>query len=336
MTIKPDASLKTYNSFGLDVKARYLVELEKPEDIEAFSRHELVKENMIYILGGGSNILFTGDFGGVLLHPKFDSLDIVAEDEKMVSLRCGSGLNWDYLVEYCVSHGWGGLENLSAIPGNVGAAPVQNIGAYGVEAKDSITLVEGLDYLTGKPFSLSNQACLFGYRESIFKKPEFSSHLITHVSFSLKKQPELITHYGQVEEELNRMGERNIQNLRKAITFIRLSKLPKVEELGSAGSFFKNPIVDAQTLNSLKEIYPDIPFYLQANGNYKLASAWLIDKAGLKGIRKGDVGTYPNQALVIVNYGNATGKEIADFSYEIVSRVMDKFGISLEPEVIFK
>ncbi len=336
MTIKPDTSLKTYNSFGIDVKARYLVELEHPDDIALFSQHELSKEKSVYILGGGSNILFTTDFDGVLLHPKFDNLDIVSEDEEAVNIRCGSGLNWDTLVEYCVNRQWGGLENLSAIPGNVGAAPVQNIGAYGVEAKNCITLVEGLDYLTGKPFSFSNHDCLFGYRDSIFKNPKFSRHLITHVSFRLKKQAELITHYGKVEEELSRMGERNIQNLREVIKSIRLSKLPQVEELGSAGSFFKNPVVSEQLLASLKSSYPDIPHYLQADGSYKLAAAWLIEKAGLKGTRKGDAGTYPLQPLVIVNYGRATGKEIADFSNEIVTKVKDSYGIALEPEVIFK
>jgi UDP-N-acetylmuramate dehydrogenase len=334
MKITNNAALTNYNSFHVSVKAKYLIEIEHSDEVQTLCKTDYVINNKVYILGGGSNILFTKDFDGLILHSKIEDIEIVSETESYVDIKCGSGVNWDWFVNYCVNHDWGGIENLSDIPGNVGAAPVQNIGAYGVEVKDVIIQVEGVDYSTGIPFRLTNQECVFDYRNSFFKtEPTF---FITYVVFRLSKKHTLITHYGAVEEVIKTYDKRTIQNLRQAIVSIRRSKLPSIDELGSGGSFFKNPIVGKTVANDLRVRFPEMPKYKHGINTYKLSAAWLIDQAGLKGKNIGNVGTYPLQPLVIVNYGNASGKEIANFAEYIKEEVFKKFGILLEPEVIFK
>ena len=335
MNIHQNASVKELNTFQVDVKCKYLVEIENEADINDFIQLPVAAEKNIFILGGGSNVLFTKNFEGTLLHSKIGSIDIIQETDAFVDVSCGSGINWDSFVAYCVEKGWGGLENLSDIPGNVGACPVQNIGAYGVEAKDHIISVEAINLETGKKKVFSNKECSFEYRNSIFKKQNFRKYFITSVSFRLSRKHTLITHYGKVEEKLKKFSKPTIADLRQTIIDIRRSKLPTVDTLGSGGSFFKNPIVPLQVAEELKTMYPEIPSYPQKNGCIKLSSAWLIDKAGLKGLRQGDVAAYENQPLVIVNYGKASGKEISDFALFIQNSVFDKFGIRLEPEVIY-
>lgn len=334
MNIIENASLLPYNTFKINVGAKYFIEIENIHDLAQITKLEQVKKNPFYILGGGSNILFTKEFEGVLIYSKLKDIEIIKDTENFVDIKCGSGVNWDNFVEYCVGRNWGGIENLSDIPGNVGASPVQNIGAYGVEAKDSIIQVEGIDISTGNTFKLNNKECYFSYRNSVFKKkPTF---FISYVTFRLTKKHVLITNYGQVEQELEKLGERSIQTIRQIITKIRHSKLPSVEELGNGGSFFKNPIVDLNVTENLKKKYPNIPIYAHADNLFKLSAAWLIDNSQLKGIKKGAVGTFISQPLVIVNYGGASGEEIAEFSLFIQQEVFNKFNIRLEPEVIFK
>ena len=334
MNIIENASLLQYNTFQINARAKYLIEIENNKDLSVLAQVKQIKENPVFILGGGSNILFTKDFNGVLLHSAIKDIEVSDETETYVDIKCGSGVNWDQFVDYCVSRNWGGIENLSDIPGNVGAAPVQNIGAYGVEAKDTIIQVEGVDFTTGTPFSLSKQDCSFAYRNSVFKQEP--NLFISHVLFRLSKKHSLITNYGRVEEEMEKLGEKSIQTLREVIIKIRQSKLPSVEKLGSGGSFFKNPIVDLAIADDLSLQYPEMPKYVHAGNRFKLSAAWLIDNAKLKGFKKGAVGTYIKQPLVIVNYGGATGKDVVEFAGFVQQKVFEKFAIMLEPEVIFK
>jgi UDP-N-acetylmuramate dehydrogenase len=334
MIIYKDTDLKPYNTFNVSGKASYVVHIEAPEDIQSFMQNSALINKDTFILGGGSNLLFTRDFNGVLLHSTIKEIEVVNENSEEVLIKCGSGVNWDSFVDFCTQNNWGGIENLSDIPGNVGAAPVQNIGAYGVEAKDVIERVEGLDYTTGKAFSYNNTECKFGYRNSIFKSE--TRKFITHVIFKLSKKHTLITNYGKVKEELSKFDKITIHSVREVIVNIRRSKLPPLEELGSGGSFFKNPVVENDFTQALLNEYPDMPNYPQPENRVKLSAAWLIDTAGLKGIERGNVATYFKQPLVIVNKNNASGEEIADFARFIQDSVNRKFNIMLEPEVIFK
>ncbi len=335
MKILKDTSLKAYNTFGIEAKARYFVEINNTEAISKFIDLGLAEENQVFILGGGSNVLFTQDYHGVLLHSTIDSIELIEQDTEFVYVRCGSGVNWDSFVAFSVEKGWGGIENLSDIPGNIGATPVQNIGAYGVEAKDVIIKVEAYNFITGKKYEFNNSDCRFAYRYSRFKEKESGSLFISHVTFRLTKKHTLITHYGNLENDLKNYSNPGIKELRDIIVKTRQSKLPSTEELGSAGSFFTNPIVPESLANELLTTWPEIPLYQYSENEKKLSAAWLIDHAGLKGTRHGDAGTYPKQALVIVNYGNASGKNIVDFSRFIQETVLDKYGIKLKPEVIF-
>jgi UDP-N-acetylmuramate dehydrogenase len=336
MKVTKQASLKQLNTFRIDAQTDFLIEIEKEEDILNFSNSKNAKNENIFILGGGSNVLFSKDYNGVILHSSISDIETINDTESYVEVKCGSGVEWDGFVEFCVNKNWGGIENLSDIPGTVGAAPVQNIGAYGVEAKDTIIRVEGYNYKTGKPFLFNNKECDFSYRNSIFKNNESKNYFITFVHFQLTKNPKLITHYGGIEEQLQKIGERSIQTLRSTIIDIRRSKLPSIDELGSGGSFFKNPIVEIDFMEKLIKQFPEMPNYKQPENKFKLSAAWLIDQSGLKAYRSGDVGTYPSQPLVIVNYGKASGNEIALFSELIQQKVFETFAIKLEPEVIFK
>ncbi|MBN1598523.1 MAG: UDP-N-acetylmuramate dehydrogenase [Bacteroidales bacterium] len=334
LEIKHNYSLKLHNTFGIDVKTDLFADVSKPEQIVEIVSSDIFKEKSHLILGGGSNILFTKDFNGIILHSSVSSVELLGEDEISVLIKAGSGENWDEFVGYCLNNNWGGLENLTKIPGNVGAAPVQNIGAYGAEVKNLIETVEGVNLSDGKKYIFSVNECEFGYRTSIFKQKLKNDFFITYVTFRLSKPPhKLIFDYGSVELELKKYQDINIKTLGEVINKIRYEKLPDVNITGNAGSFFKNPIVTNKTADILKKEYVDIPVYPIDKNTAKLSAAWLIDKCGCKGIKKGNVGTHEKQPLVLINLGNATGKEVIELAHYIKKRVSDKFKITLEPEV---
>ncbi len=334
LRIETDYSLKPHNTFGLDVKAERYIKLNDVEDVREVLYNKSICKKPILVIGGGSNMLFSRDFEGTVLHPNLNNIEIASETKEDIYLRVGAGVCWDRFVEFCVSNGWGGIENLSLIPGNVGAAPVQNIGAYGVEAKDTIVSVKGLLFNKAKPFVFGNDSCAFGYRDSIFKHDLKKRAIITHVSFRLSKLPKYITHYGNIDEELKKYDEINLKNIRKAIIDIRGRKLPDPKDLGNAGSFFKNPVVKESKAVKLKEKYPDIPTYPAINGA-KLSAAWLIERCGWKGKKVGNVGMYKDQALIMVNYGGAKAQELIDLSNAIQESVRSTFDVRIEPEVNF-
>jgi UDP-N-acetylmuramate dehydrogenase len=327
-------ALKPHNTFGVEASARYFFEFTEPEDLETFVQsNENWKDLPLFILGGGSNVLFQKNFEGLVLHPNIPGIIKVKENRQYVWFEVGAGEAWDDFVKYCVDYGVGGVENLSLIPGSVGAAPVQNIGAYGQEVGKVIDRVKGYDLQQKTPLEFPAAACEFGYRDSLFKRNLKNRFIITSVVFKLEKFPEFNLEYGQVEEKVKEFGEVNLQNIRRAVTDIRSARLPDVNELGNAGSFFKNPVVSIGVAENIREQFPDVPVYPLNKNEVKLAAGWLIEKAGWKGRRKDNVGAHEKQALVLVNYGNATGKEIFDFSEEISQAVLDLFGIRLEQEV---
>lgn len=327
-------SLKRHNTFGIDARAKFFFEFTELDDLLVFlNSNESLKEEKLIVIGEGSNILFLNDFDGLVIHPNIPGIQIVKEDRQNIWLEVGAGEVWDELVLYAVDFGFGGIENLSLIPGSVGAAPVQNIGAYGQEVGSVVDKVKGFDLNRKVTLEFSAEQCEFGYRSSIFKNTLKSSFIITSVVFKLEKFPEFILNYGQVEEKAKEKGEVNLSTIRKAVIDIRQSKLPDVKELGNAGSFFKNPEVDSDFAEKLKIQFANIPVYPAKNGKTKLAAGWLIEKSGWKGIRDGEVGVHEKQALVLVNYGNATGQQIFDFSSKIKQSVFEKFGVELEREV---
>jgi UDP-N-acetylmuramate dehydrogenase len=327
-------ALKPHNTFGIEASTRYFFEFTETEDLETFAKsNETWKELPHFILGGGSNVLFQRDFKGLVLHPNIPGIVIVKENRQNVWFEVGAGEVWDNFVRYCVDYGVGGVENLSLIPGLVGAVPIQNIGAYGQEVSNVIELVKGYDLQQKMPVEFPAVACEFGYRDSLFKRELKNRVVITSVVFRLEKFPEFNLKYGQVEEKVKELGEVNLQNIRQAVINIRSSKLPDVNELGNAGSFFKNPVVKAEIAEKIREQFPEMPVYPVNDKTVKLAAGWLIEKAGWKGRREGNVGMHEKQALVLVNYGNATGYEIFEFSVKIMNSVKEKFGIELEREV---
>jgi UDP-N-acetylmuramate dehydrogenase len=333
--IYENVSLKKYNTFGLNYSTDYLINITTEDQASSIFNGTDPCNRPIKILGGGSNILFTGDFKGTILYPEFEGIKI---EENMSSVgqaivSAGAGVDWDTFVEWTVNNGLGGLENLSLIPGKVGATPIQNIGAYGVEVKDLITKVRMISTDNGTLRIFNNSDCEFGYRNSIFKNDLKGKYLVTRVYFKLTTGTKLNLNYGSLKDEVDKLGEANLKNVRQAVINIRRSKLPDPEIIGNAGSFFKNPVIKSTVAAQLKELFPAIPVYPDADGYVKLASGWLIDKCGWKGIRRGEAGVHDKQALVLVNYGNATGKDIFDLSEEIRKSVAEKFGIDLEREV---
>jgi UDP-N-acetylmuramate dehydrogenase len=330
---KENLNLKQYNSFGIEVIAKSFFEFTEKEDlIEFLSKNRLSEKRLI--LGGGSNLLFITDFDGLIIFPNIPGIGLVNEDRNHIYIEAGAGEKWDDLVSFVVKYDLGGLENLSNIPGNVGASTVQNIGAYGIEAKDHIFLVKGVDLTTGSEVEFSNEDCRFGYRDSIFKNELMGNFVVTSVVFKLDKFPEFSLDYGSLKSEVEKLGEINLVNIRQAVINIRTSKLPDPEKIGNAGSFFKNPVVLNDMAERLQVQFPNIPVYeSQQTGMTKLAAGWLIDQCGWKGYREGDAGVHKDQALVLVNYGNATGKEIFSLSEKIKDSVFEKFGVELEPEV---
>jgi UDP-N-acetylmuramate dehydrogenase len=336
-TIKKNISIKAYNSFGIDVKTSFFCFYEKPDDLMHFiTQGPLTRDTEMIILGGGSNQLFTKDFDGVIIHPVNDSLEIKAEDANHIFLKVGAGMEWDKLVAYTVKKGWGGLENLSNIPGNVGAAPVQNIGAYGVEAKDHIHAVHLVSFADGSTQTITNNGCQFAYRSSIFKHGLKNRYMVDSVTFKLDKNPTFVTHYGSVADELKKYQNVNLATIRKAIIAIRESKLPNPETIGNGGSFFKNPLVPESIAEKLLKNHPELPTYKADNQMVKLAAGWLIEQCGLKGYKneKQTAGIHDKQALVIINLGGASGYDILQVSKLAQNKVFEKFDVCLEPEVI--
>ncbi len=323
-------SLRGRNSFGVDQRAAHLVEFETAEDLRTFFAAGI--PGRWTVLAGGNNILFTEDYDGVLLTPAARQIALVSDDGDEVRLRVDAGVEWD-LVEWAVQRGLWGIENLSLIPGKAGAAPVQNIGAYGCEAKDAIRRVEMYCVETGTVLTLDAAHCGFGYRESVFKHDLKGRVIITAVEIALSHTPRPRLGYGDVEREVEARGGATLRNIREAICSIRRAKLPDPAVLGNAGSFFKNPVVEASVAENLLKAYPDMPHYPAPEGREKLAAGWLIDRAGMKGHRAGNVGVHERQALVIVNHGGATGGEVIAFARTVQARVREKFGIEIDTEV---
>mgnify|MGYP000601021990 FL=1 len=324
-------SLRTRNSFGVDQQAARLVEFETPEDLRTLFAAGIPEKWTV--LAGGNNILFTRDYDGVLLTPVARGITLLSDDGDEVRVRADAGVEWDDLVEWAVGRGLWGIENLSLIPGKAGAAPVQNIGAYGCEAKDAIRRVEMYCVETGAMLTLDAAHCGFGYRESVFKHDLKGRAIITAVEIALTHTPRPRLGYGDVEREVEARGGATLRNIREAICAIRRAKLPDPAVLGNAGSFFKNPVVGAAAAERLLAEYPDMPHYPAPEGRVKLAAGWLIDRAGMKGSRKGAVGVHERQALVLVNHGGATGGEVIAFAHEVQERVRGKFGIEIDTEV---
>ena len=324
-------SLRGRNSFGVDQRAARLVEFETAEDLRTFFAAGI--PGRWTVLAGGNNILFTEDYDGVLLTPVARQIALLSDDGDEVRLRVEAGVEWDDLVEWAVERGLWGIENLSLIPGKAGSAPVQNIGAYGCEAKDAIRRVEMYCVETGAMLTLDAAHCGFGYRESVFKHDLKGRAIITAVEIALTHTPRPRLGYGDVEREVEARGGATLRNIREAICSIRRAKLPDPAVLGNAGSFFKNPVVEAPVAERLLAEYPDMPHYAAPEGRIKLAAGWLIDRAGMKGYREGSVGVHERQALVLVNHGGATGGEVIAFARTVQAKVREKFGIEIDTEV---
>jgi len=337
MNILENISLKKYNTFGIAATARYFATISSVDDAkEILSRNIGTKfqNTEKLILGGGSNILFTKNFDGIVLKNNLKGIDLIKEDEDFYFVKAAAGENWHEFVLYCIEKNYAGLENLSLIPGNVGASPMQNIGAYGVEIKDMFLELEAINLRTGELKTFSNQDCKFGYRESVFKHEFKNQFMIISATYKLRKTPVFNTSYGAIEQELEKMGVKDlsITAISKAVCNIRSSKLPNPAEIGNAGSFFKNPIIEKEKFELLKKDFPTIVGYEIKDG-VKLAAGWLIEQCGWKGKRINDAGVHKNQALVLVNYKDATGEEIYDLSTQVLLSVNKKFGVMLEREV---
>ncbi len=335
MLIKKNTSLKPYNTFGLDVVAHRLAIISSVDELRIlYDKGELTK-NKVLILSQGSNILFRGDVSELVLLNEIYGLEVIDENEESIFLNVSSGESWPDLVDYTVEKGWGGLENLTDIPGKVGAAPMQNIGAYGTELKDVFVSLEAFDLHTGKIVEFTKTECNFGYRTSIFKTTHKNRYFITSVLIRLSKEPKINLSYKPLTEAFagKQICEITVKDVSNKISEIRNSKLPDPEKINNAGSFFKNPLVSQKKLDSLVSEYSSTPSYPVDNEQYKLPAAWLIEQCGWKGKRAGNVGCYEKQALVLINYNNATGKEILEFANSIQKSVFKKFGVSLELEV---
>jgi UDP-N-acetylmuramate dehydrogenase len=331
--IYENVSLKKYNTFGLNVKADRLIAFRHEENAVHFLRQQRGSDHDFFVIGGGSNLLFTGDFHGTMIHPEMEGITMEDRKDDIIIISAGAGIVWDKLVESTVNKGLGGLENLSLIPGTVGAAPVQNIGAYGVEVKDTIERVRAISLEDGSVREFTNGECSFGYRNSIFKGELRGKYLITKVYFRLSRKPKLSIEYGSLKEEVSRLGSISLGNVRKIVINTRMSKLPDPSILGNAGSFFKNPVVSETLAKELMNNNPGLPVFRDLSGTAKIPAGWLIEKCGWKGKRIGDAGVYDKQALVLLNFGKATGKDLFDLSEEIRKSVFESFGITLEREV---
>lgn len=324
--------LRARNSFHVDEYAERIIEFSDPQDLDTIFAEEN-RPSMWYTLGGGNNILFTDRYAGTLIHPIANQINIISEDESSLTLRADAAVEWDDMVAWCVERNLWGAENLSLIPGSVGASPVQNIGAYGAEAKDIIERVYFFDTQDLQHRSLSNAECHFAYRDSIFKRELRGRAIITAVDFKLRKTASPNLGYGDLSREVELRGGATLSNIRDAVCAIRRSKLPDTNVLGNAGSFFKNPIVDTSVADAILALHPEMPSYPAPEGKRKLAAGWLIDRAGMKGYRQGNVGVHDRQALVLVNFGGATGNEVIALAATVQDAVLKRFGVKIEPEV---
>jgi UDP-N-acetylmuramate dehydrogenase len=339
MQVQENISIKNYNSFGISAYANLFAKFNSVDELSEmleFKQPQTTNhKSETLILGGGSNILFTKDFDGLILKNEIKGIKTIKEDEHHIYVQAGAGENWHQFVLYCIKHGLAGVENLSLIPGNVGASPMQNIGAYGVEIKDVFYSLEAFNFDDKRIVNFTLNDCEFGYRDSAFKRKFKDAFVIIDVTFRLNRIPDYNISYGAIGKELEKMGVKDLslQAVSQAVINIRSSKLPDPAVIGNAGSFFKNPEISRHELHELTRMFPGIVGYDLPNGNVKLAAGWLIEQCGWKGFRRGDAGCHEKQALVLVNYSNATGSEIYDLSEEILQSVKAKFGVGLEREV---
>ncbi|MDW8205654.1 MAG: UDP-N-acetylmuramate dehydrogenase [Cytophagales bacterium] len=335
-TLLVNQSLLAYNTFGVEATARYFMEADSLAAVQTALRLPEVQGLPLLVLGGGSNLLFTRNFEGLVLKISLKGIELLDEDKQFYYVRAAAGENWHGFVQHCIAHGWAGVENLSLIPGTVGAAPIQNIGAYGVELKDVFEELQAIAIADGSLHTFSHSDCRFAYRESIFKHQAKGQYIIISVTFRLSKIPRINTSYGAISQTLAEMGiaSPTIAEVSRAVIRIRQSKLPDPAELGNAGSFFKNPEIPKTQFEALQHQYPDMPAYPAATPDcVKVAAGWLIEQCGWKGKRMGNTGAHRKQALVLVNYGGASGMEIWQLAQQIQASVAEKFGICLQPEV---
>lgn len=335
LNIQENISLKPFNTFGIDVNAKYFTAFKSTGELVEVLNQKPKTSNKKLVLGGGSNILLTTDFDGLVMKNEVEGIELLKEDDAHVYLKVGAGVNWHSFVRYCVQNNYAGVENLSLIPGNVGASPMQNIGAYGVEIKDVFHELEAMHVEERTMRIFSGDECSFGYRESVFKNKYKDQFIILNVTYRLNKKPHFNTSYGAITQELEKMSvkELSIGAISQAVINIRSSKLPDPKEIGNAGSFFKNPVISNKQFEDLKNDFPTIVAFPAGEGYTKLAAGWLIEQCGWKGYRNGDAGCYPKQALVLVNYGNAKGHEVLELSEKIIQSVIDRFDVRLEREV---
>lgn len=335
LKIYENHDLSLYNTMGVSANARFFAEVDTEDKLRGVLAFAEEKELRVLVLGGGSNILFVGDFSGLVIHQTSKGIDVVLENDELVEIRVAAGENWHQLVQFCVTKGWGGIENLALIPGNVGAAPIQNIGAYGVELVNVFSRLDALFVETGDIKTFTKEECGFGYRDSVFKRELKGRIVIMSVNLILQKKPSVQLSYKALSDYLEKNGiaDPGIEEVSKAVTAIRQSKLPDPHEIGNTGSFFKNPVIPIPVFNNLKEKYPGLPAYPVSEEQVKVPAGWLIEKAGWKGKREGEVGMHAKQALVLVNYGKATGQELWEFANKVKKSVYQQFDISLIPEV---
>lgn len=327
-------SLKNFNTFHLEAHARHYFSCDSKLELTSFVKKGIDRTLPYFILGGGSNLLFTQDYNGTIIHPLFEGIEVIKEDGNDVYVKVGAGVVWDDFVAWAVEHDLYGVENLSHIPGNVGASPVQNIGAYGVEAKDVVFAVNTIDARFGDMNNFTTRDCKFGYRNSVFKHEQAGKQIVCEVIFKLQKKAEFNIAYGSIQEELAKESDITLQSIRDVIIRIRESKLPDPEKIGNAGSFFKNPVISKDYFSKIHAKFPDVVSY-PAGDEIKVAAGWLLDKLGFKGYSIGGAKVHDKQALVLTNTGTATGNEIVELSKTIQAKVFDTTGIELEPEVIF-
>ncbi|MDL2208608.1 UDP-N-acetylmuramate dehydrogenase [Parabacteroides sp. OttesenSCG-928-O15] len=332
MKIEQNYSLEAYNTFHLPVKTRWFMEYDNVEELEKILRDEYFQQCYSLHIGGGSNLLFVNNFDGIIVHSHIKGIEVLEETGESVCLRIGAAEIWDDVVAYAASHGWGGIENLSHIPGEAGAAAIQNIGAYGVEIKEVIERVESYNQLTMEKRLFTNEECAYAYRHSYFKNEHNDPHIVTHIVIRLQKNPVYCLDYGQLQQE-TAGKELSPAVVREAVIRLREQKLPDPSVIGNAGSFFMNPVISQEAFTQIQAAYPEVPSYPAGNGEVKLSAGWLIEQCGLKGKRYGNVGMYEKQALVLVNYGGATGDEIALMAESVRMAVKNKFNIELTPEV---
>ncbi|MGK7396301.1 MAG: UDP-N-acetylmuramate dehydrogenase [Candidatus Cyclobacteriaceae bacterium M3_2C_046] len=335
MTIHQNFPLTSYNTFHITANAAYFTEINQKDDLIKLYEWPLFQQLPRLVLGGGSNILLTSDFDGLVIKMNLDEFKIVKENASQVWIRSGAGTNWHEFVRKIINLGYGGIENLSLIPGTVGAAPMQNIGAYGVEIQQVFDCLEGWNMTTGAFETFDREACQFGYRYSVFKGERKNQYLITAVTLRLDKIPQFVTTYGAISKVLQQkqVKELSLHQISEAVIEIRQSKLPDPEHLGNAGSFFKNPVIPKDKYDGLKKHFPDLSGYEISDFEMKVSAAWLIDQCGWRGYRTGDAGIYAKHALILVNFGNATGQQIWKLAQQVRQSVLEKFDITLEPEV---